>query len=134
MPSTAERTLTKRLIAPPPFPTPPTEAFVLTVANDATMALLPRMEANLRFANLGGGNLQGALVIGADLRFANLKGADLRYADLQGARGLTEEQIEWTIGPLETKLPEGLNRPQLWSKDLEAQRKIVKERLRGLVF
>src|SRR5215203_2287843 len=82
-------------------------------------------EANLRFANLGGGNLQGALVIGADLQ-----GANLRYADLQGARGLTEEQIERTIGSLETKLPEGLNRPQLWSKDLEAQRKIVTERLR----
>jgi hypothetical protein len=95
--------------------------------------------ASLQGARLGEGNLQKATLAEANLRFANLKGADLqganlRYADLQGARGLTEEQIEWTIGSLETKLPEGLNRPQLWSKDLEAQRKIVKERLRGLVF
>jgi hypothetical protein len=96
-------------------------------------------EANLQGALLRGATLRGALLQGANLRFAdlqkaNLQGANLRYADLQGARGLTEEQIEWTIGSLETKLPEGLNRPQLWSKDLEAQRKIVKERLRGLVF
>ena len=57
-------------------------------------------------------------------------GANLYKADLRGAHELTEEQLEWTIGSIETKLPEGLNRPQWWSKSIEEQTKIVQERLR----
>ena len=43
----------------------------------------------------------------------------------------TEDQIEWTIGSNETKLPEDLNRPELWSKSLEEQERIVREHIVG---
>jgi hypothetical protein len=69
-----------------------------------------------------------------DLRTTDLQEADLRGANLLGARELTQEQIEWTIGSNETKVPEGLNRSQSWSKSIEEQTKIVHERfleLRG---
>jgi hypothetical protein len=66
---------------------------------------------------------------GTDLRGAYLGGANLQRAALQGAHALAQEQIEWTIGSNETELPEGLNRPQLWNKDMEQQWKIIQERL-----
>ena len=86
--------------------------------------------ANLQRTNLQQARLREACLQGADLTSAHLVLADLTSANLQGARELTQEQIEWTIGPNETELPEGLNRPQLWSKDFQAQRKILEERLR----
>ena len=64
---------------------------------------------------------------GADLSGADLSGADLSGADLRGARGLSQEQIDLTIGSNKTELPEGLNRPQWWSKGIEEQRRIVQE-------
>jgi hypothetical protein len=89
--------------------------------------------ANLRGANLIAADLRRAFLREADLREANLRKADLREAYLLGANELTQEQIEWTIGSNETALPEGLDRPQLWSKSTEEQTKIVQERLeRGL--
>jgi uncharacterized protein YjbI with pentapeptide repeats len=99
--------------------------------------------ANLRGAYLRGAYLREAFLIAADLRRAflreadlrkaNLRKADLREAYLLGANELTQEQIEWTIGSNETALPEGLDRPQSWSKSTEEQTKIVQERLeRGL--
>jgi uncharacterized protein YjbI with pentapeptide repeats len=96
--------------------------------------------ANLRKANLQdaklqgailegalfrGALLQGAILEGALLRGALLQGALLQEADLQGAYQLIQEQIEGAIGSNETTLPEGLNRPQLWSKSIEEQTKIV---------
>ncbi len=43
----------------------------------------------------------------------------------------TEDQIEWTIGSNVTRLPEDLNRPELWSKSLEEQERIVREHIVG---
>jgi hypothetical protein len=110
-------------------------------------------EAHLPDADLGGTRMYGADLTGAhlsggslwnaqlqsrpDLRLeaanlsgANLNGADLRGADLREAHGLTQEQIDWTIGNNETRLSEGFSRPRWWSKGIEEQRKIVQERLR----
>ncbi len=97
-------------------------------------------EAKLRDIDLGGAYLSGTDLRGADLRDAslinaelqrkdelNLSGADLSGADLRGARGLTQEQIDLTIGSSKAELPEGLNRPQWWSKGIEEQRRIVQE-------
>jgi hypothetical protein len=72
--------------------------------------------------------LQRADLRGADLQGAYLQGANLREAAFLGARELTQEQIEWTTGSNETELPEGLNRPQLWSKSFEEQRNVLVER------
>jgi hypothetical protein len=92
-------------------------------------------EAKLRDIDLGGAYLSGADLTGADLRGASLinaelqrkdelnlsgadlsgadlSGADLSGADLRGARGLTQEQVDLTIGSNKAELPEGLNRPQ----------------------
>jgi hypothetical protein len=97
-----------------------------------------RTPLDLHEADLRGADLQRANLQRANLQRANLIGANFPAANLIGARGLTEEQIEWTIGSNETdfltkfptELPEGLNRPQLWSKSIEEQTKIVQERLR----
>ena len=96
----------------------------------------PGLGANLLGANLLGASLVGADLRGAYLQEANLQGAVLQGAYLQGAylqgaRGLPQEQIEWTIGSDKTLLPKGLNRPQLWNKDIEQQREIVRGRLHG---
>jgi hypothetical protein len=83
-------------------------------------------KADLRGAFLRGADLQGAFLLGADLQ-----GAILLGADLQEAENLTPMQIEWTIGSNETKLPEGFNHPELWSKSIEEQAQIVQEHLKG---
>jgi uncharacterized protein YjbI with pentapeptide repeats len=103
-------------------------------------------EAALRGANLYGANLQGADLQGADLQGADLQGADLvgavlqgailqganlYGANLQGASGITEDQIEWTLGSNETKLGEDLKRPELWSKGLIEQATIIREHIGG---
>jgi hypothetical protein len=90
-----------------------------------------RVRLDLRGTNLQGATLFRADLQGATLFRATLSRADLIGANLRGARGLTQEQIEWTFGCNETELPEGLNRPQLWSKSIEEQTKIVQERLLG---
>jgi uncharacterized protein YjbI with pentapeptide repeats len=77
--------------------------------------------------NLSGAALSGADLSGADLSGADLSGADLSGADLRGARRMTQEQVDLTIGSNKAELPEGLNRPQWWSKGIEEQRRIVQE-------
>jgi hypothetical protein len=106
-------------------------------------------EANLQVANLQGANFQGADLQGADLWEANLQAtdlqganlqeadlhgadleaADLEAADLEAADHITQDQIESTIGSSETKLPEGLNHPELWSKSPGEQMDILQERI-----
>jgi hypothetical protein len=88
-------------------------------------------ETNLTGANLTGANLTGAILRGAYLRGAYLREADLTGADLKGAHELTQEQIESTIGSGATQLPKGLNRPELWSKDLHEQLKILRDHLKA---
>jgi hypothetical protein len=85
--------------------------------------------ANFQGADLQEANLQGATLQEANLRGATLQRANLQGANLQGARRITEDQIEWTLGSNETKLPEDLNRPELWSKSIEEQVKIIREHM-----
>ena len=68
--------------------------------------------------DLSRANLRGADLTGADLTGADLTGANLSGTNLEGAKGLTSEQMGWTIGDKETKLPEYLvdKRPPVWSK------------------
>src|SRR5215208_676614 len=93
--------------------------------------------AKLKYADLSGADLSEADLSEADLSRAVLQGARLLGADLSETRELSQKQIDWTIGinePLKplssnaTKLPEGLNRPKLWSKDLDEQFEIIRER------
>lgn len=84
-------------------------------------------EANLQGAHLQEADLQRANLKGARLQGADLHGAYLQGADLRGAQGLTDDQIEWTIGSNETQLPQDLKRPAQWSKSIEEQEKIVGE-------
>jgi hypothetical protein len=66
-----------------------------------------------------------------DLQGANLQEAHLEGANLYGASGITEDQIEWTVGSNETKLGEDLKRPELWSKGLIEQATIIREHIGG---
>jgi hypothetical protein len=86
-------------------------------------------EANLQYAELQEANLQGA-----NLREANLQGANLYQANLQGvylqlAVDLIQAQIEVALGNKDTRLPENLDPPAMWSKDLEEQRRILDNRV-----
>jgi uncharacterized protein YjbI with pentapeptide repeats len=88
----------------------------LTEANLVGAALIDadlsdaRLEnADLRGADLSGANLAFAALGGARLYGANLCGADLRLA-----RGLTQAQIDQTLGDRGTILPAGLAAPTAW--------------------
>ena len=97
--------------------------------NNADLSQANLFEANLSRAslcgtNLTGANLRGAVLRGANLRGANLDGAHfgkfpsratvLNGSDLRGCSGLTQEQIEETLGDPYTEIPEGLKRPWIW--------------------
>lgn len=78
-------------------------------------------EANLQGAYLDGVNARGCRFGKADLRGASLvgtelEGANLLAADLSTVIGLTQEQLNSAIGDTETKIPEGLTRPEHWSE------------------
>jgi hypothetical protein len=51
--------------------------------------------------------------------------------DLEGTIRLSQDQIEWTIGTNETKLPKNLNPPELWSKSYEEQVSTLREHFGG---
>lgn len=103
--------------------------------------------ADLRHSYFGHANLREASFINANLRqvvfndVRNLKGVDfhkakleeaeIRGVDLEGTIRLSQDQIEWTIGSNETKLPEDLNRPKLWSKSYEEQVSTLREHFGG---
>jgi hypothetical protein len=107
----------------PPVRKPPTDLqAILDVLKRRAVDRVPwqhRVHLDLREAFLQGANLQGA----------NLQGADLEAADLQRTDHITQDQIESTIGSSETKLPEGLNHPELWSKSPGEQMDILQERI-----
>jgi hypothetical protein len=95
------------------------------------------MGANLSGALLGGADLSGAMLTGATLAGAELRGANLSGAMLGGGGysvhpapsggsslrplpdvvGLTQEQLDSTHGDAQTRLPEGLRRPEGWTAD-----------------
>src|SRR5215208_3944644 len=85
--------------------------------------------ADLQDANLQDANLQRAVLERTILRGANLQGANLQDAHLRENRWITQNQINGTIGSKGTRLPKDLNRPKLWSKSVEEQKKILQERL-----
>jgi uncharacterized protein YjbI with pentapeptide repeats len=78
--------------------------------------------AELTNAHLERANLTLAVLKGADLNAAHLEGADLSVSDrlpedfLQKAKavGLTDDQLLKAFGDGETKLPEGITRPNHW--------------------
>ena len=85
-------------------------------------------EADLRGADLRRTDLREAILAGAQLCGANLGGANLRVADLSGADlretiGLTQEELEKSIGNQQTCLPDDLQRPRAWQKPIDEQEK-----------
>jgi uncharacterized protein YjbI with pentapeptide repeats len=70
--------------------------------------------ADLYCAWLQGVNFSGANLNGADLNGASLARADITGTDLSGALNLTQAQINEAVGSDDTKLPEGLGRPEHW--------------------
>ena len=76
-------------------------------------------EAHLHGARFYGAVLDGAVLtradlFGADLNGAGLNGADLSGAELRGVSGLNQSHLDKARGDLNTKLPEGLTRPESW--------------------
>ncbi len=59
----------------------------------------------------------------------NLAGADLSGADLREVVGLTQEQIDLTYGDEETQLPDDFKVPDTWTKSMEEQEKILKDKI-----
>jgi len=113
----------------------PTEiVIILDVLTRRTEECVPeehRVILNLREAYLATADLEGANFQEADLQQASLEGAELQGANLRGAYGITEDQIEWTIGMDGTKLGKDLNPPELWSERIEKQYTIIRERFGG---
>ncbi len=75
--------------------------------------------ANLKWANLSDDNLNNADLSGADLTCANLTGARMihtkvRGTDLHWAVGVTQDQLNQTIGDKNTIGPTGRLRPNAW--------------------
>ena len=78
--------------------------------------------ANLRDANLARANLQDARWTNANLQKANLWKANLRGASLTYVKNLTQAQLDEACVDENTKLPEGLNRPEPCSEEALSQR------------
>jgi hypothetical protein len=74
------------------------------------------IEANLTDAKLAAANLTEAWLEEAKLTGAYLEQADLTGADMTRAVGLDQEQVDLAIGSETTVLPEGLRRPESWSR------------------
>jgi uncharacterized protein YjbI with pentapeptide repeats len=74
---------------------------------------------HLKRAALWGTHLEGADLRGAHLERTylgdtHLKGADLGEAYLESSWGLTQDQLEETLGDAVTRLPKSLKRPDDW--------------------
>jgi DnaJ-domain-containing protein 1 len=82
--------------------------------NEANLMGAVLTEADLSEARLEQADLRGAKLAYADLRGAQLEGANLCGADLRLARGLTQAQIDRTLGDRRTTLPPGLTPPREW--------------------
>lgn len=68
-------------------------------------------------ANLSCAFLENVEIVDTDFKNSNLLHARLHNADMRGARNLTQEQINQAFGSLETKLTDGLYRPEHWSDE-----------------
>lgn len=89
----------------------------LTGANleGADLSQTDLRDSRLEGANLFGADLRGAVLERANLDGANLTGTNLRGASLLGARNLTPAQLHEAEGDATTVLPEGLERPLIWT-------------------
>ena len=79
------------------------------------------MRANLQGTTLWGAHLERASLEGASLEGAHLEGAKLRGADLRGTIGLTQKQLDMTVGDELTRLPDYLEAPASWSVKSDRQ-------------
>lgn len=77
-------------------------------------------EADLRFTKIRP-SLTLTNLSNTNLADADLSGAILANTDLRNTRGLTEEQLEQTIGNQRTLLPSSLTSPGVWRKPIEEQ-------------
>jgi DnaJ-domain-containing protein 1 len=71
-------------------------------------------EADLSDARLEKADLRGARLAYANLDGARLDGANVCAADLRLARGLTQAQIDQSVGDHRTSLPANLRTPEAW--------------------
>jgi uncharacterized protein YjbI with pentapeptide repeats/DNA replication protein DnaC len=71
-------------------------------------------DADLSRADLSDADLSYADLSRADLSGADLSRADLRDADLSDTKYLRQKQIDSARGDSNTRLPQGLTRPQHW--------------------
>ena len=69
---------------------------------------------HLQGANLHDAHFEDAEFTNADLKDAKLPGTHLEGADLRHAQNLTQQQINQAFGDRTTKLPRGIQRPELW--------------------
>ncbi|WP_308301387.1 pentapeptide repeat-containing protein [Frankia sp. Mgl5] len=81
----------------------------------ADLTSIGASDAWLEGAHLVGARLVGADFTGAWLVEVNLVEARLDGADLAGAVGLSQKQVDEARGDEETRLPEGLVRPESWT-------------------
>ena len=73
-------------------------------------------EAHLEGAYLAGAHLEEANLVEAHLEGANLGRARLEGTKLGTAKGLVQDQIALASGNSETILPQGLTRPEHWTR------------------
>jgi hypothetical protein len=88
----------------------------------ADLSYVRGYRADLSAAYLEGADLSGAILAEADLSYARLEGANLSGAQLNGAdlrkiRDLTQKQLNSARGDANTRLPEGLQRPDGWAAE-----------------
>lgn len=70
--------------------------------------------ANIAFANLARANFNGAEMTGVDLSNSYLYLTRIEGSDLTTVTGLEQAQISLACGSGETRLPDGLQRPDNW--------------------
>ena len=86
-------------------------------------------EAFLKEAYLYEADLQGAYFDRkTELFAANLTGARLQDVHVGHRTELSQEQLDWAIGDMETALPDSLVRPATWDKSVEEQTQILNKR------
>jgi uncharacterized protein YjbI with pentapeptide repeats len=71
--------------------------------------------AQLQRADLFNSSLRGSDLAGANLQGANLFEADLIKVDLRHTMGLTQEQLDVTLGNRTTQVPRHLKQPEAWA-------------------
>jgi hypothetical protein len=73
-------------------------------------------EADLSGAHLEHASFERAHLEGVNLKVANLREANLKWAHLRMTKGLVQDQITLASGNSETTLPQGLTRPEHWTR------------------